>query len=102
MATLVEIVPYNKSWAANFAVIEHSIRSLLGPRVVAIDHVGSTAIPGMPAKPLIDVDVTVWSLSDIPSASAVLVAAEYEPRGSRYDDDVWAFLKRSSMPQQRI
>ncbi|MBP1885587.1 GrpB family protein [Sinorhizobium mexicanum] len=102
MATFVEIVPYDEAWPNCFLEVAETIRRLLGAGIVAVDHVGSTAIPGLSAKPVIDVDVTLRSLSNIPSAGAVLVAAGYEPRGNRYDDDVWAFTNRRSVPKQRV
>ncbi|WP_406872311.1 GrpB family protein [Aminobacter sp. P9b] len=102
MPTLVELVPYDPNWAKHFSDAEAVLRATLGSSVVAIDHVGSTAIPGIPAKPIIDIDVTLSSLSAIPRGSAGLVNAGYEPRGNRYDDEVWAFLLKSSAPQLRV
>jgi GrpB-like predicted nucleotidyltransferase (UPF0157 family) len=102
MATLVEIVPYDQSWPGIFSAMEADLRQLLGSKAVAIDHIGSTSVPGLPAKPLIDIDVTLNGLVDIPTASAALIEAGYHPRGNRYDDDVWAFLHSGSMPRQRV
>ncbi|MDK1387439.1 GrpB family protein [Sinorhizobium sp. 8-89] len=102
MPTLVEVVPYHETWANSFLEIEETIRRLLGASVVTIDHIGSTAVPGLSAKPVIDIDVTLRSLSDVPSAGSVLIAAGYESRGNRYDDDVWAFMDRISVPKQRV
>ena len=102
MATLVEIVPYDQNWPGIFSAMEANLRQLLGSKVVAIDHIGSTSVPGLPAKPLIDIDVTLSSLVDIPTASAALIEAGYHPRGNRYDDDVWAFLHSGSTPKQRV
>ncbi|NKL24230.1 GrpB family protein [Rhizobium leguminosarum] len=102
MATLVEIVPYDQNWPHYFSAIEFKLRQLLASEVVAIDHIGSTSVPGLPAKPLIDIDVTLHGLTDIPAASAALIKAGYQPRGNRYDDDVWAFMQRVSTPKQRV
>ncbi len=102
MATLVEIVPYDASWPRHFLKIAKELRAILGPNAIAIEHIGSTAVPGLPAKPVIDVDVILSGPSDISSASDALVAAGYEARENRYDDGVRAFLKRSATPQQRF
>lgn len=102
MATLVEIVSYDDAWPNSFLEVVETLRRLLGSSILAIDHVGSTAVPGLCAKPVIDVDVTLRDLTDIPAASAILMAATYEPRGNHYDDEMWAFLKRSPVPQQRV
>ncbi|HEV7323074.1 MAG TPA: GrpB family protein [Ensifer sp.] len=102
MATLVEIVPYDPTWPGRHLEIEGTLRQLLGARVVAVDHIGSTSIPGMPAKPIIDIDVTVRGMPDIAAASASLIDAGYQPRGNRYHDDVWAFMLHGVEPKQRV
>lgn len=102
MPTLIEIVPYDPGWPQNYLKIEYKLREILGPKIVAIDHAGSTSIPGMPAKPLIDFDVALCSLSDIPATSEALTAQGYQPRGNRYDDDVWAFVLRNAEPSQHV
>lgn len=59
MPTLVEIVPYDAFWPQQFLDIANTLYQLLGSGILAIDHVGSTAVPGLAAKPTIDVDVTL-------------------------------------------
>lgn len=86
---------------AAFSAAE-AVLTTLGPVVLAVDHIGSTAIPGMAAKPIIDIDITLSSLADVPKASADLAREGFELRGNRYDDDVWAFILRSSVPQLRV
>ncbi len=102
MSTLNEIVPYDASWPRQFADAEARLRRMLGSSVLAVDHVGSTSIPNMPAKPLIDIDVTLSGLSEVPDATRRLVDVGYEPRGNRYDDEVWAFLSKSPGPKLRV
>jgi GrpB-like predicted nucleotidyltransferase (UPF0157 family) len=102
MATLVEIIPYDQNWPRHFSATSSDLRQLLGNKVVAIDHIGSTSVPGLQAKPLIDIDVTLNGLIDIPAASAALIEAGYHPRGNRYGDDVWAFLYDGTTPKQRV
>ncbi|UXS01317.1 GrpB family protein [Agrobacterium tumefaciens] len=101
MPTLVEIVTYDPDWPRDFERAAARLRAMLGGRVVAIDHIGSTAIPGLSAKPVVDIDVTVSGPGDIADASVVLVRAGFEPRGNRHADDIWAFLDRDSSPQLR-
>ena len=102
MPTPVEIVDYDPSWPTCFMQAAHALAALLGDdMVLSIDHVGSTSVSDLAAKPFIDVDVTLRSPCDIPSASNRLAAAGYEPRGSRHGDGVWAFLLRGQ-PGQRV
>ncbi|KAI1313951.1 GrpB domain protein [Xylaria venustula] len=55
----IEIVDYNPEWPARFAGLEQRIRNALGDRVVAVQHVGSTSVPGLPAKDVMDIDLVV-------------------------------------------
>ncbi|MBX4888438.1 GrpB family protein [Rhizobium bangladeshense] len=97
----VEIVNYDREWPVAFQRIRAKLAALL-PQALAIDHVGSTAIPDMTAKPLIDIDIVLPGLEHIESATQVLLSENYEPRGNRYDDQVWAFLSRDSLPAERV
>jgi GrpB-like predicted nucleotidyltransferase (UPF0157 family) len=102
MPTPVELVPYDAKWMNDFLEAEGLLRAALGKCVVAIDHIGSTAVPGLAAKPVLDIDITLSSLDDVPSASADLIEIGFEPRGNRYDDDMWAFLLKRPAPQIRV
>ena len=57
--TELSIAPYDASWPARYDSLGGLIRSALGPAVLALEHVGSTSVPGLDAKPIIDVDLTV-------------------------------------------
>jgi GrpB-like predicted nucleotidyltransferase (UPF0157 family) len=50
LAGVIEIVPYQDRWRPEFAAIAHRLRSALGPAALRIDHIGSTAVPGLAAK----------------------------------------------------
>jgi GrpB-like predicted nucleotidyltransferase (UPF0157 family) len=103
MPTLVKLVPHNPNWTDDFSAAEVRLRTTLGNCVMAVDHIGSTAVPGLVSKPVIDIDITLSSLHDISGASADLIKTGFEARGNRYDDDVWAFLWRQRpSPQIRV
>lgn len=55
----VAVVPYDPEWPRQYAALAASIRDALGDSVLALDHVGSTSVPGLAAKPSIDIDLTV-------------------------------------------
>jgi GrpB-like predicted nucleotidyltransferase (UPF0157 family) len=57
-----EIVAPSSGWAAEFATIAAALRTALGGLALRIDHIGSTAVPGLAAKDVIDVQVTVAAL----------------------------------------
>jgi GrpB-like predicted nucleotidyltransferase (UPF0157 family) len=102
MATAVELVPYDRRWPEDFERIRDKLQRLLAPYVMAIEHIGSTSIPGIAAKPLIDIDIILRSSADVPPATQILLGENYEPRGNRYDDDVWVFMRRDGRPPERI
>ena len=55
---------HDPMWPATFARIEAAVRASLGDFAIAIEHVGSTSVPGLAAKPVIDVDLTVADPAD--------------------------------------
>jgi len=59
----VELVPYDESWPAQAARLVERIRLAGGRRVLRVDHVGSTAVPGLAAKDVLDLQVIVASLA---------------------------------------
>jgi GrpB-like predicted nucleotidyltransferase (UPF0157 family) len=60
----IEVVDYDPAWPAHFEHARAALAQALGPLVVAIEHMGSTAVPGLPAKPIIDLLVGVRSLAE--------------------------------------
>ncbi len=75
----IEVVAYDESWVERFVVAERELRVALAPFVVEIEHIGSTAVPGLAAKPVIDIQVGVQTLDD----SAEIVSA-VESLGYQY------------------
>ena len=59
---MVEIVPYQDSWPSDFHGIASNLRQGLGSLALRIDHIGSTSVPGLAAKDVIDVQITVAAL----------------------------------------
>jgi len=59
MAEGIVIVPYDAQWPFLFAEVGQAIRRTLGSAALRIDHIGSTSIPGLDAKPIIDVQISV-------------------------------------------
>lgn len=60
----IEVVDADPRWPDDYAVLAARIHEALWERVLALQHVGSTAVAGLPAKPVIDVDLTVADSSD--------------------------------------
>jgi GrpB-like predicted nucleotidyltransferase (UPF0157 family) len=55
----IEVVAYDPGWPGRFAELGRELRAGLGEVALRIDHIGSTAVPGLAAKPIIDIQVSV-------------------------------------------
>lgn len=73
----IELVDYDPAWPALFAREEARIRAALGVRVVRLEHTGSTSVPGLAAKPIIDMTLVVADSSDEAAYVPDLEAAGY-------------------------
>ncbi|MEU9998793.1 GrpB family protein [Streptomyces sp. NPDC050848] len=62
MGERIEIAPYDPAWPEMFARWGVALRAALGDAAVRIDHIGSTSVPGLAAKPVIDIQISVTSL----------------------------------------
>ncbi|MFI6241436.1 GrpB family protein [Micromonospora sp. NPDC050795] len=60
----VVIEEYDPSWAQRFVDVRSSLTEALGDLVIGVEHVGSTAVPGLAAKPVIDVDLVIKDTAD--------------------------------------
>ncbi len=75
---MVEIVDYKESWPEEFGLIAQRLRQGLGLLALRIDHIGSTSVPGLAAKDIIDIQITVAALD--PELKNALVALGYTHR----------------------
>ncbi|MBT0769013.1 GrpB family protein [Kineosporia sp. J2-2] len=74
------LVGYSDSWPSRFRQERDRIVAALGEKAVRVDHVGSTSIPGLTAKPIIDIDLSVSDADDEADYLPQLLAAGYELR----------------------
>lgn len=70
----IEVVDYDLSWPALFEREQRAVAQALGSRVIAVEHVGSTAVPGLAAKPIIDLLAIVHDLDEIRTACVECLA----------------------------
>jgi GrpB-like predicted nucleotidyltransferase (UPF0157 family) len=59
VADPVEVVPFRGEWTAAFATWQERLLAALGAAALRVEHIGSTAVPGLPAKPVVDIQVSV-------------------------------------------
>lgn len=82
----IVIVPYRTDWPDDFQALARALRQALGARAQRIDHIGSTSVPGLAAKDIIDVQVTVAAIDA--AISPALVAAGFDPIERYFKDHV--------------
>jgi GrpB-like predicted nucleotidyltransferase (UPF0157 family) len=95
ICAVIEVLDYDPRWAERFEVLRAEYAGAMasaGVPVVAIEHVGSTSVPGLAAKPTIDCDIVV-ERSDVDAASDVLVSLGFQPRGELGIPERWAFYE---------
>ena len=81
MKRTVRVVPYDKRWPDAFAIERDALSRFLGPAASAIHHIGSTSVPGLCAKPVIDILVETPGLVMIDQTTAELEARAYAAKG---------------------
>lgn len=73
----VAVVEYRPEWPAEFELLAGRLRDVLGDLAFGVDHVGSTSVPGLPAKDCIDVQVRMGREGTGPSARFALLFRDY-------------------------
>jgi GrpB-like predicted nucleotidyltransferase (UPF0157 family) len=81
MTAPIIIEEYDPVWAQQFEALRSRIAPALGPLAAAIEHVGSTAVAGLAAKPIIDIDVLLRGRDDLSAAIKKLYSLGYLHRG---------------------
>ncbi len=74
----IEIVGYDPGWKDAYETAAGELASALAPWVVSIEHIGSTSVPGLAAKPVIDIQVGVRTLDDSHAIVRAVEALGYE------------------------
>jgi len=77
----IVIHDYDPRWPEQFATLRSRIAGVLGPLAAAIEHVGSTAVPGLAAKAIIDLDVLLTTAADFPLVASRLASLGYKHEG---------------------
>ncbi|BDI28463.1 hypothetical protein CCAX7_005140 [Capsulimonas corticalis] len=107
----IEIVPYTDRWPDEFQAIAQPIRDALGHVALRLDHIGSTSVPGLPAKDVIDAQISVAALEPVERIVDAFQALEYVylehitgdhlPQGADTLPEAWVKLFFRSKPGRR-
>jgi len=85
MARIIEVVDYDPAWVGAFKKEAAVLNAIFGQRIVEVHHIGSTAVPGLDAKPIIDILVILDTTDDINSFDRAMEDAGYRVRGECLD-----------------
>ncbi|MCT4792445.1 MULTISPECIES: GrpB family protein [Exiguobacterium] len=77
----VIVTPYQTSWPEAFEQEADRLRAIFGDRLLAVHHIGSTSVPGLSAKPILDILPVVDSLDGIEAFDAAMEQIGYEAKG---------------------
>ena len=92
---MIPFEPYNPAWSTGFRQLKQMLESILCNYLVDIQHVGSTAIPGLPAKPILDIDIIIKDQTLLSGVSSILENAGYLNRGDQGIPGRFAFRQQS-------
>lgn len=98
----VLIVEYDPGWPEAFMRLREHALGILDGLVVAVEHVGSTSVPGLPAKPIIDIDAVLAPEADMKEAIGRLATAGYAPLGDLGIAGREAFLAPAALPPHHL
>jgi GrpB-like predicted nucleotidyltransferase (UPF0157 family) len=102
VADPVVVVDYDASWPVTFHRLQDQLAATLGPLAVAVEHVGSTAVPGLAAKPIIDLDVVIADRADLPAVIERLRPLGYQHEGNLRVPGREAFTTPAEAPPHHL
>lgn len=98
----VFIVPYDESWPQRFQQLAQPMRSVLGPVALRIDHVGSTSVPGLAAKPVIDIQISVADFEPLDAFRVPLESLGYIFRAENPELTKRYFREPTGQPRTHV
>jgi GrpB-like predicted nucleotidyltransferase (UPF0157 family) len=98
----VFVVDYDEGWPRQFEALAEGIWPALRDVARSIEHIGSTSVPGLAAKPVIDMSIVVRSSTDIPTVVGRLAVLGYRHRGNLGIEDREVFHQPPDLPRHHL
>ena len=102
----IVVLPYDEGWKEGFRKIEAELRAALGDLALCIEHVGSTSVPGLAAKPIIDIDVVIGDRAALRPVIDALQRIGYRHEGDLGIRDREAFAydeeRKAHLPKHHL
>lgn len=104
MAKRVVVVPYNEQWKTDFEAIKQYVLPAINDVVIGIEHVGSTAVEGLSAKPIIDIDIVIKDYSVFDTVVERLATLGYIHEGNLgiKDRDAFDYKGDIDLPKHHL
>jgi GrpB-like predicted nucleotidyltransferase (UPF0157 family) len=98
----IVVVDYDPGWVDTFERLRSQIWPVVSDIATAVEHVGSTSVPGLAAKPIVDISVVVPTAADVPVAITRLATLGYVHCGNLGVEGREAFTAPGSMPRHHL
>ena len=98
----IELVAYDPAWPAAFARLRGLIENRIGDLLLEVHHVGSTSVPGLAAKPKIDIDAVVRSEDALAAAVDRMKRLDYAYHGDPHGNGMWSFTRSHGPYGERL
>lgn len=102
IADPIAVVPYSDEWPTTFETLRAFVTNALGGAGRRVEHVGSTSVPGLPAKPIIDIDVVIEGDDQLDEVIERLTAVGYVFQGDKGVTGRYAFGSPRGSPDHHL
>jgi len=104
MAKKVIVVPYNEQWKSDFEKIKKFLLTAVRDNIICIEHIGSTSVEGLSAKPIIDIDVVIkdYSVFDILVECLASIGYIYEGNLGIKDREAFDYRGDVDLPRHHL
>ena len=98
----IEVVDYDPAWPALFEQLRARVWAAVEPCAISVEHIGSTSVPGLAAKPIVDITVIVAAQADVRMAIERLAAVGYVHQGNLGVEGREAFQSPRGLPAHNL
>lgn len=102
MTEPIHIVPYNPAWTGQFQAVGSTLRHALQDTALRIDHIGSTSVPDLAAKPIIDIQVSVAALDPVDAYCAAMQSCGLVWRADNPERTKRYFREQPGTPRMHV
>ena len=104
MAKRVVVVPYNEQWKTYFETIKQYLLTAINAEIIGIEHIGSTSVEGLSAKPIIDIDIVIKDYSVFDAVVEKLASLGYIHEGNLgiKDREAFDYKGNADLPKHHL